>query len=99
MIHLPTARIFQIRKYATLFALLIVTLAFSNTARSQGTYTGALEYAFPILRTVPPISSNQPANVQLAYLWLDQAFRQVKPGMIMDLYIDSLPYGDTLKFL
>lgn len=72
----------------------------SATAQIQFSpnYSGALVYSIPILHSVPPIDSTQPVNIQTDYLWLDDAFRQVKPGFAMDQYIHSLGYGDTLKY-
>jgi hypothetical protein len=61
-------------------------------------YDGALVYAMPILRTVPAINLSQPPSIVTDYLWLDDAFKMVKPGAI-EGYIQSLSYGDTLKYL
>src|SRR5665213_1818055 len=75
---------------------------FSSTVMGQGfspKYSGALVYSLPLLRTVPAVNPYQPTNIQTDYLWLDDAFRQVKPGFVMDSYIQSLSYGDTLRFL
>ena len=84
--------------------LIVAILAFYSTkAISQVVptqiYDGALVYAMPILRTVPAINSSQRPNIVTDYLWLDDAFKQIKPGFAMDNYIRTLSYGDTLKFL
>jgi hypothetical protein len=76
---------------------------FSSTALGQvvptNIYHGALVYSLPLLRTVPAVNSSQPTNISTDYLWLDDAFRLIKPGFTIDNYINSLSDGDTLQYL
>jgi hypothetical protein len=66
---------------------------------AKNSFTGVLLFAVPIIDTVPPISSSQPSEIQTDYLWLDEAFRLVKPGFYLDKYINNLGYNDTSKFI
>lgn len=78
-----------------LFALLGF---FVSTAHGQSSYSGALEYSTPQLSSAPPLYSGQPSDIATAYLWLDELMRTSK-NFTIEKYIDSLGYGDTLKFL
>jgi hypothetical protein len=93
----------QNRSFNVTALLVAVFLAFSTSAIGQVVpiqyYHGALLYAFPHLGTVPAVNPNQPTNIQTDYLWLNDAFADVKPGFAMAGYIQSLTYADTLKYL
>jgi len=57
-----------------------------------------LQYTIPFGTTTPPIYSGQPSQLALGYLWLDLAFRRFS-GFVIDSFINSLRWGDTLKQL
>ena len=82
-----------------LFIASSLVLTLYSTSFCQSTYTAALRYAMPTMKVVPPVDSNQPGDIQGYYLWLDQAFRWVRPGGYMDRYLKSLQYNDTSKFI
>ena len=79
--------------------ILLILGASVSTSISQSHYTGVLEYALPKITSVPPISSSQPPEIQTDYLWLDEAFRLVRPGFYADNYLKNLGYNDTSKFI
>ncbi len=61
-------------------------------------YTGGLGYALPLLRTVPPVTLGMPSDIASAYAYFDLAMRLSPTGSTYK-FLDSLHYGDTLKFL
>jgi hypothetical protein len=75
---------------------------FASASRAQKnsgmTYDGTMEYYFPRLSTAPPLYPGQPSDIASAYLWLDELMRTTQEQPIAN-YINSLGYGDTLKFL
>jgi hypothetical protein len=89
------------RSFSVPALLVVVVIAYSSTSISQtfSNYTGALVYALPLLRTVPAINSSQSSGIVTDYLWLDDAFKAVSPGFLIDSYIQSLFYADTLRYL
>jgi hypothetical protein len=106
MLHLSQNQEILMKKSIRYFnssALMVAAiLAFSTAAMGQAFspyYDGALLYSLPLLRTLPAVNPSQSTSIQTDYLLLDDAFRLVKPGFVMDSYIQSLSYGDTLRYL